>query len=415
MCHRDGMGGPVTYLRNVTLDTNNATGTAFGRLRVANPEYAFDSQFEYDLQPLLFEQKTNGSGATVTHDATNRNALFTFSSTPTGGTSYVQTYEHFRYQAGRAQLIFCTFNMLGGVADTIKFAGYSNGSNGVEFQMNGTTPRFALYSDTAKGDEFVDQSSWNIDPLDGTGPSGVTLDLTKTQILVIDMQWLGVGRIRVGFDIAGVVVVAHHFEHANVQTVAYMQTANLPVRVGMSCTGTVSTTMRAICTSVASEGGQRDVTGYSHVAGASGTAGSNTRAHIVSIRPKTTFNSITNRSKFVLESVDVLVTGNNSVYWELVLGQAITGASWSDVNTTYSAIEQSGGTISGSPGIVIASGHVPSGNQTKGAATASLSSRYPLTLDQSGAVRALGTLSLIATGIGATSAVRVALSWREIR
>ena len=405
----------MTYLRSVSLDTDNATGTAFGRLRTASPEYAFDSQFEYDLQPLLFEQKTNGSGATVTHDATNRNALFTFSSTPTGGTSYVQTYEHFRYQAGRSQLIFCTFNMLGGVANVIKFAGYSNGSNGVEFQMNGTTPRFALYSDTAKGDEFVDQADWNIDPLDGTGPSGLTLDLTKTQILVIDMQWLGVGRIRVGFDIAGVVVVAHHFEHANIQTVAYMQTANLPVRMGMSCTGTVSTTMRGICVSVSSEGGQQDVAGYSHVAATSGTAGNDARAHILSIRPKTTFNSIANRSKIVLEGVDVLVTGNSPVYWELVLGQAITGASYADVNATYSAVEQSAGTISGSPGVVIAAGYVPSGNQTKGAATESLSSRYPLTLDAAGAVRALGTLSLIATGIGATSNTRATLSWREIR
>lgn len=405
----------MTYLRNVALDTNNATGTAFGRLRVAAPEYAFDSQFEYDLQPLLFEAKTNGSGATVTHDSTNRNALFTFSSTPTGGTSYIQTYEHFRYQAGRSQLIFLTFNMLGGVADTIKFAGYSNGVNGVEFQLNGTTPRFALYSTTGKGNEFVNQADWNVDKLDGTGPSGLTLDVTKTAILVADLQWLGNGRLRVGFDIGGVVVVAHQFLHANIQTYNYMATANLPVRMGMTCTGTVSTTMRAMCASVTSEGGQRDVAGYSHVATATGTAGNDARAHILSIRPKTTFNSIANRSKVVLEGIDVLVTGNNSIYWELCLGQAITGASWSDVNATYSAMEQSGGTISGSPGIVIAAGYVSSGNQTKGSASLSLSSRHPLTLDQAGAVRALGTLSLIATGIGAASNTRVALSWREIR
>lgn len=405
----------MSLFRNITLNTDNATGDAFGRLRIVTPEYAFDSQFEYDLQPLLFEAVTNGSGATVTHDATNRNALMTFASTPTGGSAYLQTYEHFRYQAGRSQMVLVSFNLLGGVADCLKFAGYSNGSNGIEFQLNGTTPRFALYSDTAKGDEFVNQADWNVDKLDGTGPSGLTLNFAKTQILVIDFQWLGVGRVRVGFDVDGVVVVAHQFTHANIQEVAYMQSANLPVRVGMTCTGTVSTTMRGICTSVASEGGQQDVAGYAHSYVTTGTAGNGANAHIVSLRPKTTFNSISNRTKMVLETVEVIVTGSNPVSWELVLGQAITGASWADVNTAYSATEASAGTSSGSPGVVIASGFVPASNQTKGTATRSLSNRYPVTLDAAGAVRTMGTLSLLATGIGGTSAIRAAVTWREIR
>mgnify|MGYP001427467936 CR=1 FL=1 len=204
----------MSYFDSVTIDTNNATGTAFGRLRVASPSYVFDTNFQYDLQSLVFEQVTSGTGATITHDSTNRNALMTFSSTPTGGSAYMQTFEHFRYQAGRSQLIFATFNFQGGTANTVKFVGYSDIHNGVELQMNGTTPRIALLSDTDKGDEFVDQSSWNVDKLDGTGKSGITLDFTKTQILVIDLQWLGVGRVRVGFDIDGVVVIAHQFIHA---------------------------------------------------------------------------------------------------------------------------------------------------------------------------------------------------------
>lgn len=70
-----------------------ATGVdAFGRLRVSNPEYVFDAQLTYDLQPLLFEQVTAQSGATVAHDSTNRCALMTFASTPTGGAAYMQSY-----------------------------------------------------------------------------------------------------------------------------------------------------------------------------------------------------------------------------------------------------------------------------------------------------------------------------------
>ena len=57
---------------------------SFGWLRAAQPSYVFDAQMTYDLQPLLFEQITAETGATVTHSATNRNAVMTFASTPTG-------------------------------------------------------------------------------------------------------------------------------------------------------------------------------------------------------------------------------------------------------------------------------------------------------------------------------------------
>lgn len=407
----------MSYFDSVSLDTNNATGTAFGRLRVASPSYVFDTNFQYDLQPLVFEQIVSGTGATITHDATNRHGLMTFSSTPTGGSAIMQTFEHFRYQAGRSQLIFATFNFMGGAADTLKFVGYSDGNNGICLQMNGTTPRFALLSDTDKGDEFVNQSSWNVDKLDGTGKSGITLDFTKTQILVIDLQWLGVGRVRVGFDIDGVVVVAHQFTHANYQTVAYMQTANLPVRAGMTCTATVSTTMRFICASVTSEGGTVELTGYTHVQTASATASQDARTHILSIRPRTTFNSITNRVKFVLDNLDLAVTGNAPVYWELVLGQAITGTTtYTNANATYSAFEyNSAGTISGSPLIILAAGYVASSSNTKGALNKAISNKYPITLDAAGAVRSLGTISLLATGIANASAMRASMTWTEIR
>lgn len=414
------MGGSVTLLRTVNLNPDTAASDAFSRLRVSSPEYVFDASFEYDLQPLLFEQTTAETGATVTHEATDRAGLMTFSSTPTGGKAIMQTYEYFRYQPGRSHLVLFTFNFIEAVANVKKFAGYSDGNNGPMLELDGTTVQWTLYSDTAKGDETVVQADWNIDTLDGSGdagnPSGLQLDLTKTNIGLASFQWLGVGRVQVGFDLDGVVVYCHEFMHAGFEQVPYSQTANLPIRWGMTSTGTVSTTMRVICCSVISEGGQIDVPGYGHQVAVAGTGGNSTRAHIVSLRPKTTFNSIANRSRFVLEGIDVLVTGNTPVLWELVLGQAITGDSYGNVNADYSGMEFStAGTLSGSPGVVIASGHIAASNQTKSVTSKSLSSRYPVTLGAAGAVRALGTLTLLATGLGATSTLRAALAWREIR
>ena len=51
-------------------------GDAFGRMRVSNPVTAFESNFQYDLAPLIYEQIVASTG-TVTHDATNSLAVFT--------------------------------------------------------------------------------------------------------------------------------------------------------------------------------------------------------------------------------------------------------------------------------------------------------------------------------------------------
>jgi hypothetical protein len=96
-----------------------------------------------------------------------------------------------------------------------------------------------------------------VDKFDGTGPSGVTLDLTKTQILFINIEWLGVGSVRCGFVIDNEFYTAHQFDNANIQTVVYMQTAILPLRYEIFTTGTTSSaaTLQQICSTVQSEGG----------------------------------------------------------------------------------------------------------------------------------------------------------------
>lgn len=406
---------PHTALTSAQLSGFNLD--AFSRLRVSSPTYVYDSQFTYDLLSLQWEPITAETDASVAHDATNRCALMTFSSTPTGGKAYLQSYDWFRYQPGRSQMVFVTFNFIETAANCLKFVGYSDGNNGIELQLSGSTLQIVRYSDTGAGDSTITQANWNLDTLNGSGASGITLDVTKAQILVIDFQWLGVGRVRVGFDIDGAIYWAHEFLHANSVSVPYMQSANLPVRVGMTCTDTVSTTMRLVCVSVMSEGGQEDVGGFTFSAEGTVSAGSGSRTHILSVRPKTTFNSIANHIKLVLDSIDIVVTGTFPVLWELCIGQAISGTTtFNDVNATYSAFEyNTAGTISGSPAIVLASGYTGGSATNDIAINRTISLKYPITLDQAGAVRALGTLTLIITGIGGASATRAIFNWREIR
>jgi hypothetical protein len=392
---------------------------AFSRLRVSNPLILHNSQFTYDLAPIIYQPITNGSGATVTYDSTNRYGLMTFSSTPTGGKAYMQTYEYLPYQPGRSQLIFVTFNMIAAVANTLKFAGYSDGTNGIEFQLNGTTKQFTIYSGTGSGNQTVTQSSWNLDKLDGTGASGITLDISKVQILVIDIQALYAGRVRIGFDLNGTIVYAHEFLHANNITPPYLQSANLPVRCGMTCTATVSTTMYFLCSAVISEGGSEDINvyGYTFQQDSGPISVTTGGTHMLSLRPRTTFNSISNRSRVAFIDVEIFNSGNQPIQWQLCIGQGISGTTtYNNVNASYSSSEYNIlGTLSGSPTIVIDGGYVPSTGSGKTMVNTAIISRYPITLDAAGLQRALGTLTLKATSLSGTQTVYASIKFREIR
>ena len=398
---------------------DSANLDAFSRLRVSNPLILHNAQFTYDLAPILFEQITNGTGATIAHDTTNRCATLSFSGTGAGGKSYMQTYEYLPYQPGRSQLTFATFNMIETAANVLKFAGYSDGVNGIEFQLNGTTKQFHIYSGSGAGSETVVQSSWNLDKLDGTGPSGINLDISKTQILIIDIQALYVGRVRIGFDIGGEVIYAHEFLHANIESFPYVQTANLPVRCGMTCSGLATTTMEFICSAVISEGGTDDINAFGYTFEANANAIVSTAGtQIMTLRPKTTFNGITNRMRVAYIDVEIFNLGasNQHVRWDLCIGQTITGGTWSDVNTTYSGIEvNTGGTLVGSPAIVIDAGWVPVGGNDKGFVNVAVISRYPMTLDAAGNNRILGSLTLKVTSLAGTPVVYGGIKFREIR
>lgn len=390
---------------------------AFHRLRISSPEFVFDAQQTYDDLPLLFDKIVSGTGAAQAFDATNRCSLLTFAATPNGGKAYMQSFEALPYQPGRSQLAYATFNFNGEAANTLKFVGLSDGSNGVELQLNAVGgPRVALLSTTGLGNQFVDRTDW-IDKLDGLGRSGVNIDWTMGQIFAVDVQALYMGRVRAFLDIDGKLVKFVEVDHANKAALPYIASANLPIRAGMTCSGASSTTMRFVCSTVISEGGQVDPRGFDQSSEGTITAANGTDTHILSVRPKLTFNSIVNRAKFVLDSVSIVNTGSNPVIWKLAIGQAFSpNPTFNSVNA-YSTSEAAAGaaTLSGSPAIVLRQGYCAASNQAKESIVSNIPMRYPITLDAAGLQRVLGTLTVLVQGVGGTSACRAALNWREIR
>lgn len=238
----------------VSIDGNQTD--AFGRLRVGLPYTLFDSQARY-AKDTAYSYQVSGSGANSYN--TNQSSVNLTVGTAVG-TSIAQTYRSFPYQPGKSLLTLQTFTMAAAQTNLNQKVGYFNTNNGVYFMQSASTLSFTIRTFTSGSvvENTITQANWNGDKLDGTGKSGITLDVTKTQIMWIDFEWLGVGSVRCGFVINGQFITCHTFNNANTtNTVVYMQTAILPLRYEINATSTVTGTpvLQQICSSVMSEGG----------------------------------------------------------------------------------------------------------------------------------------------------------------
>lgn len=276
-----------------TVSFGGTNTDAFGRLRVSQPYTLFDSQNRYAIDNQ-FSTSTSGSGA-ATH-LSNESSVSMAVSTTSGDEVVRQTFRVFPYQPGKSLLLLATFKMDTAKTNLRQRVGYFNTGNGVFLEQGANGITFVLRTSTSgsvSDARYVAKASWNGDKLDGTGASGITLDLTKTQILFMDFEWLGVGSVRCGFVINGQFIVAHTFHNANTQTSVYMTTAILPIRYEITNTGTVasSSTMKQICSSLMSEGGY-EATSIEHsarmVSATTGTYLTTTFKPLVSIRMAST-------------------------------------------------------------------------------------------------------------------------------
>lgn len=395
---------------------DSAAIDAFARLRVSNPATLFDAQLQYDESPLFWETVLAGSG-TATHDPDN-SAVDLDTTTAIGDKVTRQTRQYFRYQPGKSQRVLLTGALGVGQSNLSQRVGYFDDDNGIFFQCQDGILQVVLRSSTSGSavDTVVPQSSWNLDKMDGSTPSGININPVNSQVFAIDLEWLSVGRVRMGFFVDGILVYCHQFLNANVITGAYMTTANLPARYEIENTGTIASaaSLKQICTAVDSEGGFQEELGVP-LSASNGitTIGVTTRRPILSIRPKATFNSIVNRG--LIEPVlATLFAQTNAAFVELVYNGTLTGATFAiDPGGTAEA-DIAATAISG--GLVIGSFPVATtgpGSNARSAGINPVLSKLPLTLDKVGATPI--PLSMVVTSFNATSTVSGGLGWREVR
>jgi len=336
---------------------------AFGRIRTAQPLTLFDSSHRYRDNGLWNTSTTSGGTAVFSPNE----GLVNLNVTGTAGSEVIrETAKVFSYQPGKSLLVMNTFVMAPAQTNLRQRVGYFGTENGIYIQLRDNTLSFVERSlvTGVVTETVVDQASWNADTMDGNGPSGITLDISKAQILFMDIEWLGEGTVRIGFIIDGNFIVCHRFNHANLITSTYITTASLPLRYEiLNASTATATTLKQVCSSVISEGGY-ELRGAQQAVGTPiltprTFAAAGTYYPIVGLRlVPTKLDAIV-----ILTAASILGLGNGKNYaWRVVQSATITGGLWTPVGVDSAVAYNLTGT-SAAGGRVLAQGYVNSSNQ----------------------------------------------------
>jgi len=405
----------TTSSASVTLPSTSSD--AFGRLRVSNPLTLFDSSHRY-RDNNLWSSLVVGTGSTVGFVTTQ--GLINIGIGTTAGCSVIrETTKVFAYQPGKSLLVLNTFVMNPKKTNLRQRVGYFGADNGMYLELDGDTLYFVRRSLSFGTTTRVAQEDWTIDKLDGTGPSGFTLNSSKAQILWMDIEWLGVGSVRIGFVIDGAFIHCHTFHHANIIESTYITTASLPLRYEISNTGitTSSSTLKQVCSTVISEGGY-ELRGLQQAVNTPITAPvdlpspAGTYYPVISIRLKTSPNRLD--AIVILTALSIMGTGNGIQYnWQVRASATTSGGTWVDAGVD-SAVEYKidGGTVSG--GRILASGFFSSTNQSSTTVDILKEALFKFQLERNGLTGTPYELTLVCATADAGADVYASLDWEEV-
>ena len=397
----------------VTTSPVGATDS-FGRQRVSNPLTLFDSSHRYRDNNLWSTATTGTASATFNAaqglvDLTVNNAI--------NAEVIRETTKVFPYQPGKSLLVMNTFVMEPAKAGLRQRVGYHGAANGMYVELDGST--LNLVKRTSVGGSLAEtriaQASWNGDKLNGTGASGITLDISKAQILWMDIEWLGVGSVRMGFIINGQFITCHTFHHANIIASTYITTASLPLRYEIkNTTGTTgSSTLKQICSTVISEGGyelrglQQAVNVPVNAPRTLGTAG--TYYPVIGLRLKTTdLDAIV-----ILTAISMMPIATGAYGWQVRASGTVNGGSWVSAGVD-SAVEYNLTGTSVTDGRILASGFFNASNQGVTQVDILKEALFKFQLERNGLTGVPYELALVITSDSTNDTVVASVDWEEI-
>lgn len=394
---------------------------AFGRARTSQPFTLFDSSHRYRDNGKW--STSNTANSTVVFSA-NAGTMLHSVTTAVNDEVIRETDLVFSYQPGKSLQILQTFVFAPAQTNLRQRTGYYGDQNGIYLELANNSVAWVerSYVTGTLQETRVEQSNWNVDTLLGDTPSSpslLTLDISKAQIMFIDLEWLGLGSVRCGFVIDGRFIHTHSFHHANINAGTYITTACLPLRYEIKNIGPTgnNSTLQQVCSTVISEAGYSSRGEQRAIGTPVNTAVNLTTAGVpypvVSIRLKSDrLDAIVIPS--MISILGIGGVGNSSrVQWRLVEGGTLSNASWTSAGST-SPVEYdlSANGITG--GTTVAQGLIGTTNQATSSITLPQGDFFKYQLERNGLTLTPRNFSLVAVPGANGDDVLGSVDWDEI-
>lgn len=339
--------------RVVTVDDDTVQHTSKNRRKVSTFEITDFGTFKTSKDTSIWDEKITGTASTALEPYLGMVRLEVGSDA--GDEVIRQTKRVQRYIPGRQNEVSMAVIFGTPTSGVRRRFGLFDNNDGAYFEDGGDGTYYVVCRrNTASGvvEERIARDDWNVDKLDGTGPTGIVADPEAIQHMVIEYEWYGAGQVEFNFIIGNNKIPVHSFSHANIIDTTWSSTASLPVRIELTnVTGSPGThTFYQGSHSFATEGTtsllgrqsniSNDITGKT-------LTQANTFYPMVAIRLKSTaLNSVIIPDMFTGATLD-----NTDIFIRVIEGSSVTGGTWvsygdeSPVEYNVTATSYTGGDV----------------------------------------------------------------------
>jgi hypothetical protein len=324
----------ITFKDNANLD-------AFGRLRVSNITTLLDVTHKYDKAPKIMDEEVS-AGSTSTYISSGSCVEMVVG----GVNGYVvrQSKTKATYQPGKSQIFeasFSNFNLQSGVTKRVGYftsttaSTFNTNFDGFFLESDGTTSVISFQIWRGGTNIYsANTSSWSTDEIN---PSSI--DWSLTNLMFVDFQWLGVGRVRFGMVLNGITYIFSEYTAANNLGTVYMESPNKPIRYEARTTGSTGT-FREICSQVSSEGAINRITNR-FVVSSTGTTSmvtAGTKYAYIGIKPNIGYEDVS----ILAKQISIINTSNDNYLLTLEINPTISGAYSFTTNNDTSILQSLG-------------------------------------------------------------------------
>lgn len=385
------------------------------RLRVANTVELVNGLFRFGASSIDVDSGVAGGGSVAW---ANNSELALTTTVTSGSSAFAETRPNISYLFAAPVSAVLGVRLGTATANVRKRVGVFNVDDGFFFEQTGAGMSVVRRSSVSGSavDTVVAQASWNLDRLDGTGPSGVTFDPTKYAAFVIDFIWFGGAILKFGVYVGDKIVYCHRVDLQNTETVPMSRVPDVPGRVEVTNTALAAsgTTIALAGISIKAEADYRPRGTLRYLSsGVTGKAvlGSGIITPIISVRKTAT------RLNVPMELCDlgVFVTSVDDVEWMLYSNATLTGAVFAasgngntEIDTTATALTPVGG--------ILAGGYIRANTATASVEIRkALDSRIPLILGKVATGGGGGAASVLTLAARNVTSASVCFGWFNIR